>query len=304
MSYTRETLAAFSESLGALYRAESPVAALQAALPGMRLMLRSRRMFVDERPHDGGVPTFEQMGFYREVFEPAKLRDRLHIAVRLPCSTVGVTFHRDTAFTDDETFLVGLLRPHIAAGIQSARNLVHAEREMPNSATWRIPVSADGTLVHLPRDFVRALSRYFPDMPDRTATGLPDELERWLKHTTRELRSLGPVSPALEPWGLERPAGHLRLQLVPDPDSAPLLRATEARGAVDYYRLRAVGLTPRECEVVFWISQGKRDAEIAAILGCATKTVGKHVENLLAKLGGETRLAAAHAAQEWLRFNT
>ena len=51
-------------------------------------------------------------------------------------------------------------------------------------------------------------------------------------------------------------------------------------------------LTKRENEVLEWISEGKRDAEIAAILGCAPKTVGKHVEHILEKLGVETRTAA------------
>jgi DNA-binding CsgD family transcriptional regulator len=72
-------------------------------------------------------------------------------------------------------------------------------------------------------------------------------------------------------------------------------------GPDEFLRLRTWGLTPRECEVVFWIAQGKRDAEISGILGCAPKTVSKHVENLLAKLGVETRLAAVCAAQERLQ---
>jgi DNA-binding CsgD family transcriptional regulator len=67
-----------------------------------------------------------------------------------------------------------------------------------------------------------------------------------------------------------------------------------------YFRLGRHGLTRRQCEVVFWIAQGKRDAEIAHLLGCAPKTVSKHVENILAKLHAETRLAAAHAAQDRL----
>ena len=67
-----------------------------------------------------------------------------------------------------------------------------------------------------------------------------------------------------------------------------------------FSRLRQRGLTPRECDVVAWIAQGKHDAEIATILGCAPKTISKHVEHLLAKLDAETRLAAAHTALEWL----
>jgi DNA-binding CsgD family transcriptional regulator len=80
----------------------------------------------------------------------------------------------------------------------------------------------------------------------------------------------------------------------PDAVAVPL------RAAPDFHRLRERGLTPRECEVVFWIAHGKRDAEIATILGCAPKTVSKHAERVLAKFAAETRLAAAHAAREWL----
>ncbi|MBE7157194.1 MAG: hypothetical protein INR62_01940 [Rhodospirillales bacterium] len=55
----------------------------------------------------------------------------------------------------------------------------------------------------------------------------------------------------------------------------------------------ACSLTVRELEVLHWITQGKRDSEIATILGIAPRTVHKHVENLLGKLGVETRTAAA-----------
>lgn len=55
-------------------------------------------------------------------------------------------------------------------------------------------------------------------------------------------------------------------------------------------------LTPREAEVLLWIIQGKRDGEIAQIVGCGVRTVGTHVRRILAKLGVETRTAAASEA--------
>ncbi len=64
--------------------------------------------------------------------------------------------------------------------------------------------------------------------------------------------------------------------------------------------LRGLGLTPRECEVLHWVVRGKRDADIAAVLGAASRTVSKHMENILRKLNVETRLAAARTAAEWL----
>jgi DNA-binding CsgD family transcriptional regulator len=51
-------------------------------------------------------------------------------------------------------------------------------------------------------------------------------------------------------------------------------------------------LSLREGEVLGWIVEGKRDAEIAAILGLSRRTVEKHVQHILAKLGVETRTGA------------
>jgi DNA-binding CsgD family transcriptional regulator len=51
-------------------------------------------------------------------------------------------------------------------------------------------------------------------------------------------------------------------------------------------------LTARETEVFEWIREGKRNSEIAAILGCSSRTIDKHVEHILRKTGSETRTAA------------
>lgn len=59
-----------------------------------------------------------------------------------------------------------------------------------------------------------------------------------------------------------------------------------------------VNLTGRESEVFCWLREGKRNSEIAVILGCARRTVDKHVENILRKTGAETRTAAARFQSE------
>jgi DNA-binding CsgD family transcriptional regulator len=81
---------------------------------------------------------------------------------------------------------------------------------------------------------------------------------------------------------------------------APHLAAVH-RIACDFSRLRdlaqirppeTLSLTPREAEVFHWLREGKRNAEIAAILHCSPRTVEKHVEGILRKTGTETRSAA------------
>jgi DNA-binding CsgD family transcriptional regulator len=65
------------------------------------------------------------------------------------------------------------------------------------------------------------------------------------------------------------------------------------KGKRDERARRHRHLTSREREVLFWLTQGKSNAEIATILGIATATVGKHLERIYPKLGVENRAAAA-----------
>lgn len=65
--------------------------------------------------------------------------------------------------------------------------------------------------------------------------------------------------------------------------------------------LVALGLTPRQAEVLYWIAQGKTNAETSIILGTSPRTIDKHVEQLLERLGVENRLAAAAKANDILR---
>ena len=60
-------------------------------------------------------------------------------------------------------------------------------------------------------------------------------------------------------------------------------------------------LTPREAEVLFWISQGKSNHDIGVILGAKTGTVCKHVEHIFSKLNVENRTSAAVVALETFR---
>lgn len=64
--------------------------------------------------------------------------------------------------------------------------------------------------------------------------------------------------------------------------------------------LESLGLTPREAEVLLWIAQGKSNSDIATILETSVHTVKKHLQNLFAKLGVESRNSAMLRALEVL----
>ncbi|TNF59941.1 MAG: response regulator transcription factor [Burkholderiales bacterium] len=59
---------------------------------------------------------------------------------------------------------------------------------------------------------------------------------------------------------------------------------------------QAFGLTAREAEVLYWVAKGKINRDIGEILGASPATVKKHLERIHAKLGVETRTAAAAMA--------
>ena len=65
--------------------------------------------------------------------------------------------------------------------------------------------------------------------------------------------------------------------------------------------LASLKLTPREAEVLFWISRGKSNHDIGVILGAKTVTICKHVEHIFGKLSVENRTAAAVMALETCR---
>jgi len=67
----------------------------------------------------------------------------------------------------------------------------------------------------------------------------------------------------------------------------------ETDPASQWQNLQEHGLTRRESEVLLWLAKGKTNGEIATILGMSRRTAEKHLEHIFAKLGVETRGAAA-----------
>ena len=66
-------------------------------------------------------------------------------------------------------------------------------------------------------------------------------------------------------------------------------------------RLRDLGLSPRESEVLFWMTEGKLNREIATMLGLSLGTVQDFVARILTKLELENRHAATVFAIDKLR---
>lgn len=68
--------------------------------------------------------------------------------------------------------------------------------------------------------------------------------------------------------------------------------------------LLALGLTTRQAEVAYWVAQGKTNPEIAVILDTSPRTIDKHMERILERLGLENRSLLIVRAGELLRPTT
>jgi DNA-binding CsgD family transcriptional regulator len=117
---------------------------------------------------------------------------------------------------------------------------------------------------------------------------IPDEIRTWL--------TKGDTS---KPLVIRHPdRGEIEIRNFPLSQSGSLSFMRIEHRLVDRgpKALLALGLTAREAEVLYWITEGKTNPEIAIILDASPDTVKKHAANLYAKLGVPTRTSAARCA--------
>ena len=143
------------------------------------------------------------------------------------------------------------------------------------------------------------LLRYYPSSAPQT----PPELLRWLR------LHLAAAQQQIEPPRLSTAQGARRLtmrlhQQTGDSEGGGdwliIMREESDESVIQAMRL-SFKLTAREAEVLYWVIKGKINRDIGAILGTSPMTVKKHLERVFAKLGVETRTAAAGMAMGRIR---
>jgi DNA-binding CsgD family transcriptional regulator len=85
-------------------------------------------------------------------------------------------------------------------------------------------------------------------------------------------------------------------------DGVFVIALARERTRIDPAAASSFGLTPREAEMLFWISEGKANQDIGVALGISHRTVHKHVEHLFAKLGVNNRSEAQRMGWELRRL--
>ena len=184
--------------------------------------------------------------------------------------------------------------------LQGARERRQARNALDAFGFASITVRAsDGKLMWqtpLARDLL--LRYYGTEAPETPASVLS-----WLRRHVAEAVAL------IEPPRLSIELGPKRLtfrlhQQIGDSEGGGdwliIMREQSDESVIDAIAL-CFKLTPREAEVLYWVVKGKINRDIGDILGSSPMTVKKHLERVFAKLGVETRTAAAGMAMSRIR---
>ncbi|HEX5374230.1 MAG TPA: response regulator transcription factor [Aquabacterium sp.] len=204
-------------------------------------------------------------------------------------------------------YVVKPLRPRevlarIQAHVQSARRAHQARNALDAFGHASLTVRVSDGRVSWQTPLARQLLQRYFDTPEAVA---PVELIDWLQHAVPAARAAveaaergaAPPSPA-PTWMVNQGARRLSFALhepTGDDEWLLVMRETSDQAAMDALS-QEFKLTAREGEVLYWVVRGKTNRDIGDILGSSPATVKKQLEHIFAKLGVETRTAAAGLA--------
>lgn len=143
------------------------------------------------------------------------------------------------------------------------------------------------------------MQQYFKEDVTAQPEATPVTILQWLQQLYKANRSGASALPLTIIKGTSR----LSLSLADDSsDEQWIILLNEESDAAQIHALTTTfGLTKRESEVLYWAIKGKTNRDIGDILGTSPRTVNKHLEHVFAKLGVETRTAAAAYVASKLR---
>jgi DNA-binding CsgD family transcriptional regulator len=247
---------------------------------------------------------FRRLAIYNDYYRRIGTEHQLAIALPGAAPWVrGVALSRGPRdYSDRERQLLTELGPHMIQAYRNAELLARARRAAGNGgATAQAATDAEVVLLSAAGNVCFAtprgrqwLAAYFGGSSARDGR-LPRGLADWVRAQRSAVDTSDGVPAPRRPLIVNRDGSRLEVRLAAEwGQQALLLR--ERRRDVSPGDLRALGLSPREAQVLAWVAEGKTNGEIGIILDMRPRTVAKHLERIFRKLGVETRTAAAASA--------
>jgi DNA-binding CsgD family transcriptional regulator len=207
----------------------------------------------------------------------------------------------DRSFSERDREVAAYLRPHLTAAFENAVAFTEAQalallsaRAIEQSSHGVALVDLSGNILHTNAHAGDLLQRYFAGNSSWKAV-LPDSVKAWLQ------RQADPNPSPADPMQIDVDGSRLSIRSATLDDNRYIILFQESHEGEQAGRLRSLGLSKREAEVLHWIGEGKSNSEIGTILGISSRTVGKHLELIFQKINVDTRVAAALRAKETAR---
>lgn len=236
--------------------------------------------------------------YYRKVGIEHAIAVPLFVDSSLLVSFVLNRTGRDFGERDRE--VLDLVRRPLAAlyrnalALEGVRQALSGVTEEPADDGWvLVSLDAERRISGIAPRVDPWLSAAFADARIGAGAVLPVSLERAV---TEQFAAIdGAFTIAATPCAVEGRGCRCTVQVLwrgaPGRDALVLIRRIGNSGANP---APAQELTVREREVLQWVAAGKTNGQIAEILAAGPRTIGKHLENIYAKLGVETRTAAVN----------
>jgi DNA-binding CsgD family transcriptional regulator len=198
--------------------------------------------------------------------------------------------------------VLDILRFHISEACKTAK--MHAAIPSPELVDtleslvgWNIIILNTTGTVQFCSDLAQdCLEAFFPEEKPFKG-GLPLTVEKWVRREIAAFESNALAVRPPTPLNTLRGDRSLQIRLASTRNRTVhflVLRSEDP--TLELKKLSSLGLGPRATEVLYWLAKGKTNGEIGIILGARPRTIEKHVEGILAKLGVENRVAAALVA--------
>ena len=179
----------------------------------------------------------------------------------------------------------------IATHVQNSRLMKQARSALDAYGRATISVTLENECVDWQTPLARLLLHKYRVIEEAAAM---ENMLHWLRQSVAGMKTDNQTQPLVIAQGTSR----LILTLFEHTaDGECLVVLHEESDAVQIETLmHALKLTQRESEVLYWLSKGKTNRDIADIICMSPRTVNKHLEHVFLKLNVETRTAASAVA--------
>jgi DNA-binding CsgD family transcriptional regulator len=237
---------------------------------------------------------FHRLALYNEYYRPLNVEYQLGTIISIdPKKIVALGLDRDHPdFSENERLCLDILRPHLAQAYRNLHTLDLMKRTIEESGKKLVLVNRSGRVQAVSDDVWQVLSKYC-DI-SHSSGYLPDLLRNWTVHERSRFEyESGDLSPSL-PLVISINGHNLIVHFIWGGTAAgqDLLLLEETPTNFGPAFSDDSQLTPRETEILAWLSQGKTNAEIGLALSISPRTVKKHLEHIYNKLKVHRRIGA------------